>query len=175
MDEPLFGERKPTTRFLIWITAIVVVGLAILTVSVAVIMGFLENKFNFAIAVSVIILLGAVGLLFKWWNAGELDPKFNYFLAYFVFAFIVVCISAQFFIWAKEKQCPIVPTCDGFYSFATSQCFINSTNCYSPVNQINPCACFDFVSATATCVNVTNPIFSDRDEMRKNVINRILK
>jgi len=160
MDEPLFGERKQSTKLFIWGAVAIIVGLALFTATVAIINGFRVNKFHFGLAAAVLIFLAGLGVLFKWWNGGDLDPKFNYLLLYFVFAFICVCVACQFYIWEQKPIVIIPPTCGpdnmGLYVIQTGTCFYNVTNqCF---NQANGCVCasLDYGSGSYTCANCTS-------------------
>jgi len=160
MEEPLFGERKQSTKLLIWAAVGIVIIFAGLTVTVAIINGFRVNKYHFALAAAVVINLAGLALLFKWWNAGDLDPKFNYLVIYFAFAFVCLCVACQFYIWAKKPFVPPPLACGpdnmGLYVLATGMCFNNVSNqCYNPNSQC-VCANFDFGSGTYGCYNCTS-------------------
>jgi len=178
MDEPLFGERKQSTKLLIWAAVGIVVGFAAFTAIVAVINGIRVNRFHFALAGAVLVSLGGLAILFKWWNAGDLDPKFNYLLMYFVFSFICVCVACQFYIWAKKPFVPPPITCGpdnfGLYIIATQVCFTNITaQCFPGSGTLNPgqgCAFLDTSTGIYSCQNCTgNPVNNRNAEYDANL------
>jgi len=133
MDQPLFGEQKKSTKCAIWLTAIVVIGFIVFTIICCVIMGFVHHNYShFVFAAAVLLLFVNVALLFLWWNAGDLDPKFNYLMLLLVVTVIFVAMVANVYIWPDPPQAwPSCTDTTGFVYYAgTAQCLTkNVTLC----------------------------------------------
>eukprot|EP00003_Mantamonas_plastica_P002822 TRINITY_DN1222_c0_g2_i1.p1 TRINITY_DN1222_c0_g2~~TRINITY_DN1222_c0_g2_i1.p1 ORF type:complete len:147 (+),score=35.32 TRINITY_DN1222_c0_g2_i1:256-696(+) len=142
MDQPLFGEEKKKNKYLKYGVYFILTAFVLETVIVAVLKGLDKNGhwYHIFLAALVLIELAAFGILIRWYNRGDLDPKFKQMIVLLGFLVFITCLSAQFYVFEPP---PPGSACAGLYSNALSKCYPTCPNNF----------CLSF--RTGSCFNCT--------------------
>jgi len=155
MDQPLFGERKPSNQIAVYVFGGIVSAFVLFSLIVAIVKGIHEKE-HFVLAVGLIMVYINLIILYKWYRSGELDPKSKYVLILLALTAIVIGVSINVYAWKKGPVIPQMPQCDGLYQFSTKTCFHTDISTCVPPNQ-----CLEFYpsAGVASCVskNCTTP------------------
>ncbi|KYQ93653.1 hypothetical protein DLAC_05036 [Tieghemostelium lacteum] len=146
MDEPLFGEQKKQTQVSQIIVGVLVTLFSLFSVAAGCYFGIKQNKRDFVLVVTLIVIFASLALLVRWWRDKEdrIHPKFKYLIGVLVLATIMAAVSINCFIWEKP---PKGPECNGFYNLTGGVCY--------KYPQGFPCQCiyFDFTANTTSCMD----------------------
>merc|ERR1712000_705893 len=95
-DMPLFGEESTGKKAVTWGVVILLAAWGLFCVGIGLGFGIKENFTNMVLAaVSSIIL-------FRWWRAEDLDPKFRLLLLLLVIQTLLIGVSLNLNIWVKR-------------------------------------------------------------------------
>jgi len=117
-----------------------------------------QDAGHFLLGLLGLSLFGILIVLMRWYQQGDLDPKFKWFIVFVVVVVILTGIMSNMYIWKPQ---PVFPSslCDngmGFYQFNTKNCWsiMNSEFCYNPRKDF--CVKTQF-PGSSFCTNCTTP------------------
>jgi hypothetical protein len=87
------------------VVALIVWGVFCVAVGLA--FGFIQNVTNILLAGSVVIGSIAAILMFKWWRAQDLDPKFRILLLLLIAQVLLIGVAINVNVWID--RCPPKP------------------------------------------------------------------
>jgi len=128
MEEPLFGEKKPSTQLILYVIGAIVSVFVLFTIIITVVYGILRDRDHFVLALAMISNYVVLVVLFKWWNKGDLDNKFKYLLVIVVVTVLVTGIACNVYAWKPLPKGPPPIQCTGLYRVADGFCFTNLCN-----------------------------------------------
>jgi len=148
MDEPLFGERTQKAQVLVYVVGGIVSIFVLYSLIVAIIFG-IQEKEHFVIAVAMLLSYVVLIILFKWYRAGDLEPKFKYLIALVVVSVLVTAIAVNVYVWKKPPPVPPPIHCNGLYRFSDGTCFPDCST------EANTCLYYGTCMQIPTCNSTT--------------------
>jgi hypothetical protein len=157
MDEPLFGEQKQKTKVAIWVIGLILAAACLFTIAICVVFGITRSLYqHFFFGVAILFSSLILFILFRWYQQGDLDPKFKFLIGCLIFLIIILCGVANSYVWIPEHIDPS-SQCNnggGMYIYQTKQCI--SVNNLGECNKVGYCMCINSwtnETGSVTCMN----------------------
>jgi len=120
MEEPLFGESNQSVKYCQYGTCIVILAAVLEALIVAVLKGFSLNFFpHFSMAAVILTNLVILIILVKWYQNGDLDPKFKFLIIWVIICIFAVVFTTNFYGFKVEFPPPPSKNCNdggGFWN-----------------------------------------------------------
>jgi len=115
MDQPLFGEEERKWKFLSWAGIVFVIGGVGFSILILIIQGARNGVVQHYFATGIVaIVFASHVLLYRWYQQGDLDPKFKWLLILSIVSTLYVCLVANIYAWRPN---PIIPGADCNYLY----------------------------------------------------------
>lgn len=162
MDTPLFGEQKKETKVAVWVFSSILALISLFTFIVCIIFGFQILRQHLLMAVVILFTVIILFILFRWYQEGDLDPKFKLLIALLILLVVTLCICANAYVWGIGPPPPDPSSqCvggNGFYVYNTKMCVQVSpslNDCKRPGFCLCPAWGPNFTTLSIYCTNCT--------------------
>lgn len=168
---PIYGEEGKGAKVLTWAVVVGLVVWALLCVGLGVAYGILSNFTNILLAASVILTATSSILLFRWWRAEDLDPKFRILLLLLVANLLLIGVAIMVNVFVNRNPPTMADICAYQQKQYQSPIFAASkATTIAPLPGYAPAGCFsqcptgsgiDWSGAVPACrvfVNTTQPL-----------------
>ncbi|KAI8142655.1 hypothetical protein BJV82DRAFT_613725 [Fennellomyces sp. T-0311] len=102
-DPPLFEGTTAQERFVNNAISAVVMSFVLFTLLSSVVHGFGKSPVHLLFGISVLVFALCLRKLMKWWNIGDLDPKFKWLIIAQAASLSLLCVVANVYIWASPS------------------------------------------------------------------------
>ncbi|KCV67859.1 hypothetical protein H696_05589 [Fonticula alba] len=149
---PLFGEESRKEKWFQYLAIGALTASTLAAFIMSITSGISQNGIHFGLGIGLLAFLALVLLLWRWYRAGDLDPKFKYFIAVFWLVQLVMVIVG--FIYFSYKPTDYNALCpNGFWYQNITLPDTKAARCYS---MCKPGFCLDTnVPAPGRCYNCT--------------------
>jgi len=125
--------------------------------AMSIVMGIKQHAQHFVMAILVVSSFIVLIILFRWYQQGDLDPKFKFLIAFCIFVVAFACAVDLAYVWMKPPPLPPSEQCGSLFQFSSGSCISvpNWNICTLPG------ACIRFTSGqpgvpkTGVCFNCT--------------------
>ncbi|KAG2218687.1 hypothetical protein INT45_003954 [Circinella minor] len=102
-DPPLFEGTTTQERYISNVISFFVMCFVLFTLASSIIHGFGKSPVHLFFGISVLVFALCLRKLIKWWNIGDLDPKFKWVIIAHAGSLSLLCIVANVYIWATPS------------------------------------------------------------------------
>eukprot|EP01122_Echinamoeba_exundans_P009024 TRINITY_DN3097_c1_g1_i1.p2 TRINITY_DN3097_c1_g1~~TRINITY_DN3097_c1_g1_i1.p2 ORF type:complete len:200 (-),score=45.92 TRINITY_DN3097_c1_g1_i1:94-693(-) len=141
MDQPLFGDQTPQSKVAMIVFSVIMGAILAFTVIVCLVFGFQYYKQNVLFAILLLLLGALLFILFRWYQANDLDPKFKFYIAGFAIVVVWAAVVANTYAWMPAPPSTTCNGGNGLYIWQTKTCITLSNN-IAQCQGYGMCLCF---------------------------------